>query len=86
LQTGAPMAAYLAPATALNDSVLGRYVFVLQPAANNGYTLKTVYVTEFGQTNGQAVIATTGLVASDRIVALGGFNLTDGASVTPAAP
>ncbi len=86
LQTGAPMEAYLAPATALNDSVLGRYVFVLRQAANNGYTLKTVYVTEYGQTNGQAVIATTGLATSDRIVTLGGFNLTDGASVTPSPP
>ena len=86
LQTGTPEPAFAVPDTALNDSVLGRYVFVLQPAANNGYTLKTVYVTEYGQTGNTAIIATTGLTPGEQIVALGGFKLTDGAAVTPQSP
>ncbi len=84
LQTGAPEPAYEVPDTALTDSVLGRYLFVLQPAGA-AYTLHTVYVTQFGQTGSTAVIATTGLSQNEQVVALGGFKLSDGASVTPAA-
>ncbi len=85
LQTGAPEPAYQVPDTALTDSVLGRYLFVLQPA-QNAYTLHTVYVTQYGQTGGTAIIATTGLTPGEQVVALGGFKLSDGASVTPAQP
>jgi RND family efflux transporter MFP subunit len=81
MQTGTPEPAFEVPDTALNDSVLGRYLFTLQPAGTN-YTLHTVYVTEYGQDGSNAIIATTGLQAGDRIVAIGGFNLTDGGAVT----
>jgi RND family efflux transporter MFP subunit len=81
LQTGSPERAYEVPDTALNDSVIGRYVFTLQPTGNTT-TLHTVYVTEYGQSGPNAIIATTGLTAGERVVALGGFNLTDGAAVT----
>jgi RND family efflux transporter MFP subunit len=82
LQTGSPEPAFKLPDTALNDSVLGRYLFALQP---NGaaYTLQTIYVTQYGQSGNTAIIAPTGLTAGERIIALGGFKLTDGASVTP---
>jgi len=83
LQTGTPEPAYEVPDTALNDSVLGRYVFTLQ-TSNNTTTLHTVYITEYGQNGPNAVIATTGLTPGERVVALGGFNLTDGAAVTTA--
>lgn len=81
LQTGTPEPAYEVPDTALNDSVLGRYVFTLQPTGNTT-TLHTVYVTEYGQNGPNAIIATTGLTAGERVVAIGGFNLSDGAAVT----
>jgi RND family efflux transporter MFP subunit len=84
LQTGTPEPAFEVPDTALNDSVLGRYVFTLQPSTgSNSDTLHTVYVTQYGQTGNTAIIATTGLTAGEQIVALGGFKLTDGAVVTP---
>jgi len=85
LQTGAPEPAFKIPDTALTDSVLGRYLFVLQPA-QNAYILHTVYVTQYGQTGGTAIIATNGLTPGEQVVALGGFKLSDGASVTPAQP
>ncbi len=83
LQTGAAQPAFTVPATALNDSVLGRFVFLLRPA-NGAYSLSSVYVTEYGQAGDNAVIATTGLHAGDLVVATGGFKLADGTSVTPA--
>ncbi len=82
LQTGQPEPALEVPDTALNDSVIGRYVFTLKPDGAT-YTLHTVYVTEYGQEGTNAIIAPTGLSAGQQIVALGGFNLTDGAAVAP---
>jgi RND family efflux transporter MFP subunit len=82
LQTGAPEPAFELPDTALNDSVLGRYLFALQPAGA-AYSLQTIYVTQYGQSGNTAIIAPTGLTPGERIVALGGFKLTAGASVTP---
>jgi multidrug efflux system membrane fusion protein len=82
LQTGAAQPAFTVPATALNDSVLGRFLFLLRPAGG-AYRLTTVYVTEYGQAGNNAVIATTGLQAGDIVVATGGFKLADGTSVTP---
>lgn len=85
LATGAPQPAFLTPATALNDSVLGQYVFALQPAGG-AFTLQTLYVTVLGRQGDDAVIGTSGLQAGERVVTLGGFKLTDGASVTPETP
>jgi RND family efflux transporter MFP subunit len=85
LDTGAPMPAFAVPTTALNDSVLGPYVFVLDPA-RGGYTLRAVYVTEFGAEGNDTLVARTGLTASERIVAIGGFKLQDGNSVTLETP
>ncbi len=82
LKTGTPEPALEVPDTALNDSVLGRYVFTLK-SDGAAYTLHTVYVTEYGQDGTNAIIAPTGLAAGQQIVALGGFNLTDGAAVAP---
>ncbi len=81
LQTGTPEPAYEVPDTALNDSVIGRYVFTLQPSGHTAI-LHTVYITEYGQNGPNAIIATTGLTAGERVVALGGFNLSDGTAVT----
>jgi RND family efflux transporter MFP subunit len=85
LQTGTPQPAYKIPDTALNDSVLGRYLFALQPSGPN-FTLHTIYVTQLAQTNNTATIATTGLDPHTLIVSLGGFKLTDGTVVTPERP
>jgi RND family efflux transporter MFP subunit len=85
LQTGTPEPAYEVPDTALNDSVLGRYLFALQPAGP-AFTLHTIYVTQLAQTGNTATIAITGLTPATRIVSLGGFKLTDGTTVTPERP
>ncbi len=71
------------PATALNDDALGRYVFVID-AAKEGDTLRAVYITAYGSQGGDTLIGGEGLRPGQRVVAIGGFKLTDGASVTTA--
>ena len=85
IATGAPLPAFAVPSAALNDSTLGPFVFLLSPAGG-AYTLSTVYVTIYGSAGDTSWISTSGLSAGEKIVALGGFQLTDGASVTPAPP
>jgi len=85
IATGAPQPAFLVPTTALNDSTLGPYVFVLTPAGST-YTLTPVYVTEYGDAGPNTYVSTNGLQAGQKIVALGGFKLTAGASVSIAGP
>jgi len=86
LQTGAPQPAFSLPATALNDDTLGRFVYVLDAGANGDYTARAVYVSEFSQNGGTAVIGTAGLNAGQRVVAVGGFKLDDGDAVTLQSP
>jgi RND family efflux transporter MFP subunit len=82
LQTGAPAPAFTLPATALNDDTLGRYVYALSGGPDNSFTVHAVYVTEYAQSGSLAIIGVSGLRAGERVVALGGFKLDDGASVT----
>jgi multidrug efflux pump subunit AcrA (membrane-fusion protein) len=82
IATGAKLPAFSVPSTALNDSTLGPYLFVLTPG-KPADTLATVYVTIYGSGGGDTLVSTAGLAAGEQIVALGGFKLTDGASVTP---
>jgi RND family efflux transporter MFP subunit len=81
LATGAAQPAYAVPATALNGSMLGPFVFVLDPAGQN-YTLRTVYVTRLGDAGNNTVVRADGLQAGALVLTTGGFKLTDGASVT----
>jgi len=85
LSTGAPKPAFLVPTTALNDSTLGPYLFVLTPAGAS-YTLTAVYVTEYGDAGPNTYVSPNGLQAGEKIVALGGFKLTPGASVSIDSP
>jgi RND family efflux transporter MFP subunit len=81
LMTGAALPAFTVPATALNDSLLGRYIFVVRGKA--GFeTLHTVYVTQLGASGDDAVITAKDLQAGEKVVAIGGFKLSDGAAVT----
>lgn len=80
LQTGAAIPAFKLPATALNDSLLGQFVFVVAPK-NNADILRIVYVTQLAREGDDAVISATGLKAGDRVVAIGGFKLSDGETV-----
>jgi RND family efflux transporter MFP subunit len=82
IATGAPQPAFAVPTTALNDSTLGPFLFVLSPTN----TLTTVYVSIDATEGGTTLIAPGTLSAGQKIVALGGFKLTDGATVTPEAP
>jgi len=86
LATGAPLPAFAVPATALNDSVLGPFIYVLDPAANQTYTLRTVYVTKLGDAGANTFIAADGLHGGQLVLVIGGFKLTAGASVTLAHP
>ena len=81
LEVGPPQPAYALPATALNDSTLGRYVYVLAPASA-AFVTHAVYVHELSQSGSFAVIGTAGLAPDDQVVAIGGFNLSDGLNVT----
>lgn len=80
LQTGAAIPAFTLPATAMNDSLLGQFVFVVAPK-NNADILRIVYVTQLAREGDDAVISATGLKAGDRVVAIGGFKLSDGETV-----
>jgi multidrug efflux pump subunit AcrA (membrane-fusion protein) len=80
LMTGAAIPAFAVPATALNDSLLGRYVFVVHAQAS-GDVLRTVYVSQLASQGNNAVIAAADLKAGDEVVAIGGFKLTDGEAV-----
>lgn len=82
IATGAPTPALELPTTALNDSTLGPYVFVLTPAGGQTYRLSTVYVTILGHDGDNTLISPASLRAGEKIVAIGGFKLSDGASVT----
>jgi len=78
IATGAPLPAFAVPSAALNDSAVGPFVFVI----TKGMTLSTVYVTIYGDSGGDTLVSAAGLAAGERVVALGGFKLTDGQSVT----
>ncbi len=80
LMTGAAMPAFTVPETALNDSLLGRYVFLLQPKGGND-NLHIVYVTQLGTKGPDAVISAKDLQKGEQVVAIGGFKLSDGAAV-----
>lgn len=86
VQTGAPQPAFALPASAMNDNMLGRFIYVVQSGKANSFTVHAVYVTEFGQSGDTAVIGVDGLAAGERVVTLGGFNLDDGDSVTLESP
>jgi len=81
LATGAPVPAFTVPPAALNDSALGPFLFVLDPREND-FILRTVYVTKLGDAGDKTYVATDGLRAGEKILAIGGFKLTDGQNVS----
>jgi len=85
LDTGAGAAAFTVPPSALNDSALGPFIYVLDPGSN-GYTLRTVYVTKLGDAGEKTYVAADGLSAGQLVLAIGGFKMTDGASVSLLPP
>jgi RND family efflux transporter MFP subunit len=86
IATGAPIPAFAVPSTALNDSTLGPYIYVLHPTSAGAATLGTVYVTIYGTAGNTSYIGAAGLQPGAKIVAIGGFKLSDGAAVTPQTP
>jgi RND family efflux transporter MFP subunit len=86
VRTGDPQPAFALPASAVNDNMLGRYIYVLQSGQHDSYTVHAVYITEYSQSGDIAVVGVKGLSAGERVVALGGFNLDDGDSVTLRSP
>jgi RND family efflux transporter MFP subunit len=81
LATGVAQAAFTVPPAALNDSALGPFLFVLDPREND-FSLRTVYVTKLGDAGAKTYVAAAGLRAGEKVLAIGGFKLTDGASVS----
>jgi len=81
IATGAPVAAFSVPSPALNDSMLGPYLFTIAPAKSGG-VLHSVYVKILGSAGADSIIAAPGLEAGQKIVALGGFKLNDGEAVS----
>ena len=86
IATGAPQPAYALPSTALNDSMLGPYIYALTPAGGGNYILGAVYVKVLGSAGAQSFVTAPGLQAGQKIVAIGGFKLSAGASVSLASP
>ncbi len=86
LATGVPVAALAVPETALNDSTLGPFVYLLSPSGHGQYAVSPVYVTIYGDAGGQSLISTTGLQAGDKVVSIGGFKLSSGAVVSLQSP
>jgi hypothetical protein len=72
--------AYAVPSTALNDSSLGPFIYVLKPASKQ-FILRAVYVEIYGTRGAETLISTDNLNAGEMIVRIGGFNLSDGQSV-----
>lgn len=85
IATGASFAAFSVPSTALNDSMLGPYVFAVTPGKAGG-VLHSVYVKILGSDGNNSIIQAPDLRAGQDIVALGGFKLNDGQNVSLAAP
>ncbi len=81
LATGMAQPAFTVPPAALNDSALGPFLFVLDPSGND-FRLRAVYVTKLGDAGAKTYVGTEGLRAGEKVLAIGGFKLTDGASVT----
>lgn len=81
LATGAPLPAFALPSTALNDDALGQYVYVLH-RQGGGFVVNAVYVTLLGTAGETSYIARSGLTGAERVVAIGGFTLSEGERVT----
>lgn len=81
IATGAPIPAFAVPSTALTDSTLGPYLYVLHPTGTDTATLGAVYVTIYGTQGNTTYIGASNLQAGANIVAIGGFKLSDGAAV-----
>ncbi len=79
IATGTPTPAYAVPATALNDSTLGPFLF----AVNADDTVTPIYVTVLGLSGSTDFLSPTGLAAGTRIVTLGGLKLSPGAKISP---
>lgn len=86
IATGVPLPAFAVPSAALNDSTLGPLVFRLAPGKDGTYLAEPVYVTIDGDQSGDTLISTAGLRAGDKVVALGGFKLNAGDSVSLQGP
>lgn len=82
IATGAPEPAFAVPASAVNDGAIGAFLYVLNPGGGGAYRLATVYVTIYGTQDGTSYVSAPGLAAGQKIVALGGFKLNDGQSVS----
>jgi RND family efflux transporter MFP subunit len=85
LAAGMGEPAFTVPPSALNDSALGPFLFVLDPAGGS-YTLRTVYVSKLGDAGAATYIAADGLKGGQLVLAIGGFKMTDGASVSLLPP
>lgn len=81
IATGAPVPAFAIPGTAVNDSMLGPYIFVIEPTKAGGI-LHSVYVKILDSTGADSIVSAPGLKAGQKIVALGGFQLNDGQAVS----
>lgn len=82
LKVGAPIAALAIPATALNNSPIGTFVYALH-TAKGSTSVQAVYVHVLATSGATAIISAN--PSLHRIVALGGFKLRDGEMIDPAA-
>ncbi|MGC8531979.1 MAG: efflux RND transporter periplasmic adaptor subunit [Acidiphilium sp.] len=82
LKVGAPVAALAIPATALNNSPIGTFVYALH-TAKGSTSVHAIYVHVLATSGATAIIGAN--PSLHRIVALGGFKLRDGEMIDPVA-
>jgi RND family efflux transporter MFP subunit len=82
LKVGAPVAALAIPATALNNSPIGTFVYALH-RTQGATSVHAVYIHVLATSGATAIIGAN--ASLHRIVALGGFKLRDGEIIDPVA-
>lgn len=86
IATGTPVAARAIPATAINYGPLGAFIYAAV-GHGNATIAHAVYIKVLATHGPTAIIAATGMADVTRVVAIGGFKLHDGETITPdAAP
>lgn len=82
LRTGAAVAAFSVPATALNYGPVGSYLYAVSESKGDA-VVHAVYVHVLSSVGKEALVRARGLNAAGEIVALGGFRLREGETVRP---
>ncbi|MCF3948514.1 efflux RND transporter periplasmic adaptor subunit [Acidiphilium iwatense] len=85
IATGTPVAALRLPATSIDYGPLGSFVYAVD-RKGKASVVHAVYVHVLSTQGAVATVAAKGLPALGAVVAIGGFKLHDGETITPIGP